>query len=322
MVAIVTSFSDLMPGFAASAEKLRLELMLVGALICAVGIGMRALTNLSNFTIIMALVRLTIVVSMISQIKPIGNDIISIVNSVTVQSGFDIKRNVLAGYQTALATKFSNMGSQPGNSNPWQFLMGIAEAPGIVLLGTSVYFLSIVAATMMFFMSGMQQLVIALEVATSPIWLSCFMVPALVPLATKNATFFVSLCCWSLGFRVLDMVIQGILDFAINTTNNPSIAGVNAIGGSLGWFIAIMLIGLIGYPVSAWITSRAIVTEGNHGMGMVFPAMAGWALGAAAQFGMPTSAVGAVSAASRIAGSGGVGLSSPTPYRNYATRTP
>jgi hypothetical protein len=322
MIAIITSFSDLLPGFSANAEKLRLELMVVGAFICAIGVALKALTNLNNFAVLMTLVRLTIVVSLISQIKPIGNDIIDIVNGVTTQSGFDIKRNVLADFQTALATKFSNMGSQPGNSNPWQFLMGIAEAPGIVILGTMVYFLSIVAATVMFFMSGMQQLLLALEVATSPLWLSCFMIPALTPLATKNSTFFVSLCCWSLGFRVLDMIIQGILDFAINTTNNAAIGGVNAIGGSFGWFIAIMLLGGLGYPLSAWITSKAIVTEGNHGMRSLFPAMAGWAMGAAAQFGMPSSPVGAVSAASRIAGGGGVSLASPMPYRNYATRTP
>jgi hypothetical protein len=132
--------------------------------------------------------------------------------------------------------------------------MGGTDAPGWIkkvddllsswILAPIAYGLSIAASWVMWFMSGIQEFFFLMEVAVSPIFVAMLMVPALVPVASRFITGFVSICVWPLGWVIADLVTKGLIDLAVNPNNNAALAVFDGFGGAYAiWFgIAVWVI--------------------------------------------------------------------------------
>jgi len=103
------------------------------------------------------------------------------------------------------------------------------------------------------------------------------------------------------------------LDIATNASNNPFFSAANAMGGSLFWWVAVAVIGFIGYPCAAIFIAVSVVTRGSHGIGVAIPALFGMGMMASRMGGGAVNTAG--SAISSMANS-----SPSVPYRNYAVR--
>lgn len=310
--------AQMMPTFAQGASQLQSALVPPAMLILLAGTVLRFITSGSVRVMGMTIARLAIVILLIANITAISNQVQTIAQDATNASGFNQTQNMEQDYQTALATKFKI--PQQGNSNPWQWFVNPLEVSGLTIFGSAVYCFSIIACGVMFLVGVVQQILIYLEIAFAPLFLACIMVSALLPIATRYATFFVSLCIWPLGFRVVDLLMKFVVDMAVNPSNNPVIAGANALGGSMAWWVVAAIIGVFGYPFSAWIISKSLVTAGSHGLGLMGPAMVGSAFTALSMF---NSAYSAAARASGSSGSSGGGSAVPPPlpmYQNYAVR--
>lgn len=311
---MITSFQQLLPGFFQGMSQLHNVLMWPAALICYAGLALRLLPGTSMVQFGLALLRLTVVVIVIANINTIGNVLNQIAVAATNSLGFSMQFNALADFETALVTKFQ-IQTQPGNNNPWQWLFNAGEMAGISVLGVGVYILSMLAACMMLFMRGIQEILFYLEVAMSPILLASLMIPALMPIGTRFATFLASICIWPIGFRVADLVMKAAIDFAVNPSGNNGVATANIMGGALIWWTFIAFWGLFAYPLSAIFVSWSLVTNGSHGLRVLGPALFGGLMTTAAvATGRSPSVPAVAGAANAIAG--------PThqPYKNYATR--
>lgn len=310
--------AQMMPTFVQGASQLQSALVPPAMLILLAGTVLRFITSGSVRVMGMTIARLAIVILLIANITAISNQVQTIAQDATNASGFNQTQNMEQDYQTALATKFTI--PQQGKSNPWQWFVNPLEMSGLTIFGSAVYCFSIVACGIMSLAGVVQQIFIYLEIALAPLFLACIMVSVLLPLATRYATFFVSLCIWPLGFRVVDLLMKFVVDMAVNPSNNPVIAGANALGGSMAWWVLAAIIGVFGYPFSAWIISKSLVTAGSHGLGLMGPAMVGSAFTALSMF---NSASSAAARASGSSGSSGGGSAVPPPlpmYQNYAVR--
>lgn len=312
--------AQVMPTFVQGTHQLQNALVYPAMLILLAGTVLRFVCSGSVRVMGMTIARLVIVTLLIANITTISNQVQTIAQEATEASGFNQTQNMEQDYQTALATKFKI--PQQGNSNPWQWFVNPLEVSGLTIFGSAVYCFSIIACGVMFLVGVVQQILIYLEIAFAPLFLACVMVSALLPVATRYATFFVSLCIWPLGFRVVDLLMKFVVDMAVNPSNNPVIAGASALGGSMIWWIVAAVIGVFGYPFSAWIVSKAMVTGGSHGLGLMGPAMVGSAFTALSMF---NSASSAAVRASGMGSSGSSGGSSAVPpplpmYQNYAVR--
>jgi hypothetical protein len=226
MNTVALGLTQLLPGFVQGTLALRDALMLPAMLLCLAGVGMRFLTNGDLKQQGMTVLRLVIVTIVIANMPAIGNHLQQLATAVTNATGFNIQFNMLQDYQQALATKF-NIVTNPNNSQPWQWLFNAPSMAAISILGVILYVGSVLACCMMFLVSIVQQILLFLEVAVSPLFLACIMVPALIPLATRFSTWFVAVCMFPLGFRIVDLLMKAVLDIVINTGNNPAIGAVN-----------------------------------------------------------------------------------------------
>lgn len=318
MTNIITQF---MPGFSTGTTQMQQALMVVAALLCMLGIWGRIHSRMSEDEIGSLILRLVIVVLLITNVTTIGNAINNLATALTNATGFNQNLNMLQDYQTALVTKF-NIIKQPGNNNPFQWLTGGIDMAGAVLLSASIFIFSMMACGMMFFVSAIQQIFFLLEVAMSPLFLACIMIPPLVSIATRWATFFVSVCIFPLGFRIVDLLMKGVLDMALNTSGNAGVTALNVAGGSVFWWVLTAVIAFVGYPASAFFIGWSIVSSGSHGLGVLRSAIQGMAwggLGAA----MTASRLGGAAAGAANAMTGSSQASPPPipqPYQNYATR--
>jgi hypothetical protein len=314
MTNIITQF---MPGFTQGTTEMQQALMWVAALLCVLGLWSRIHPRMSEDEIGFLIVRLGIVVLVISNITAIGTAINNLALAVTNATGFNQNLNMFQDYQTALVTKFKII-NQPGNNNPMQWVTAGVDMIGATLLSASIFFFSMMACGMMFFVSAAQQIFFLLEVAMSPMFLACIMVPPLVSIATRWATFFVAVCIFPMGFRIVDLLMKGVLDMAVNTSGNTGVTALNAAGGSVFWWILAAVIAFVGYPASAFFIGWSIVSSGSHGLGVLRAAIQGMAWGAIG--GSMTAARMGGSVANAVAGSQASPSSIPQPYQNYATR--
>ena len=60
-----------------------------------------------------------------------------------------------------------------------------------------------------------------IEIAISPIFLGCLLVPALVEIGGRFLSSLVAICLWPLAWAVCDLLTQALINIAVNPTNNP-----------------------------------------------------------------------------------------------------
>ena len=199
-----------------------------------------------------------------------------------------------------------------------------------VIVNAIVYFISVAALICMIIMTIVQQLLYAIELAVSPIFIGLWLVPGLSNVATRFFTSLAAILLWPLGWVVSDLGTKFFLDLAVNPTGNGSqtavsLAGIALSGGTLAVGFWILLAGwvVLSSFVAPGIVSALIVTGGS-GIARVFASALG--VGAYMAFTAAKSAGGGGGAASSVLGSAASVGNSPVVGRasrpNYARRPP
>ena len=181
----------------------------------------------------------------------------------------------------------------------------------------------------MIIMTIVQQLLYAIELAVSPIFIGLWLIPGLTNVATRFFTSLAAILLWPLGWVVSDLGTKFFLDLAVNPSGNGpqtavSLAGIALSGGTLAVGFWILLAGwvVISSFVAPGIVSALIVTGGS-GIARVFANALG--LGAYMAFTAAKSAGGGGGAANSVLGSAaaaGNSIVGRASRPNYARRPP
>jgi hypothetical protein len=132
-----------------------------------------------------------------------------------------------------------------------------------------VYLISMIALGIMWIMVAAQQILFLIEVAVSPIFIGMLMVPALVPLASRFFTSFVALCVFPLGFAIADLVTKGLIDLALNPTNNGTLAFFDGWGGAYALWILVALWVIVSYLLVPFIAGFAFVSGSSGAAALI-----------------------------------------------------
>ena len=204
---------------------------------------------------------------------------------------------VVAG-QTGLASMFPNPGGSIGDQVLWAITLG----------------LSWIASGIMYLMTIAQQLLYLLEIAVSPVFVACLMVPALTHLARRFFMTLVSICLWPLAWSVCNLVSQFLINLAVNPTNNSTLSTLNTgsvLTGPLAGvaYLLVVAVWVIGSTIAAPIFSGVLLGTGGGATAAVFGATLGAAAISAAR--MSSNAVGGPAGVAALVGSIGSGGSAP-----------
>ena len=109
----------------------------------------------------------------------------------------------------------------------------------------AVWLLSVLALVIMAGMVFLQQMAIQIEIALSPIFVGFALVPSLRGVATRFFTNLASLLLWPLGWIIVALINQGLLDLALASSTQDNIGtGIwYAVGSPIAWImVAVMTI--------------------------------------------------------------------------------
>jgi mannosyl-glycoprotein endo-beta-N-acetylglucosaminidase len=240
----------------------------------------------------------------------------------------DWANEVSAAYQNLGGTSMS-MGTAQATTTGNNSILGgwiskLGDSLTVALLGPFTYVLSLVALACMWIMTGVQNVLYVVEVALSPLFIGCLLVPALVTIASRFLSLLVGLCLWPVGWLVSDMITKALIDLAINPTNSLSqTVGFSGVAGLYGIWI-VLAIFVIGSSFLAPLIVSASVMAGATGLGAVLAGTLGATAAAAntaSNLGYRAAVAGA--SAARL-GSGGNGSTAPVNAArpNYALRPP
>jgi hypothetical protein len=139
-----------------------------------------------------------------------------------------------------------------------------------------VYLLSIAALVCMTIVTIAQQILYAIELAISPVFIGLWLIPGLSILATRYFTTLAAVLLWPLGWVVSDLVTSFLIDWAVNPTSNAgqtavNVAGTVLSGGTLaiGYWVLLALWVIGSSFVAPAIVSGMIITGGS-GISKVF----------------------------------------------------
>ena len=90
--------------------------------------------------------------------------------------------------------------------------------------------LSWVACGLVWIMGIVAQILKLVEIAISPVFISCLMLPAVSHLARRWFLLFVGLSLWPLAFSISGIVTDGLLDLAANPLGNDTVAALVPFG--------------------------------------------------------------------------------------------
>ena len=116
-----------------------------------------------------------------------------------------------------------NAGAVPSNTGGGPldgWISKVSDSLIVGILWPLVHLLSLIAMSIMWLMTGIQQILYTIEIATSPIFIGMLMVPRLVGTATRFFTSLVAICIWPMGWTVTDLLTRALIDIAVNPTNN------------------------------------------------------------------------------------------------------
>jgi Mannosyl-glycoprotein endo-beta-N-acetylglucosaminidase len=238
----------------------------------------------------------------------------------------------LGGTSMSMGTAQATTGGAQGTGGSFNLMNPATWGPALisVIVNAIVYFISVAALICMIIMTIVQQLLYAIELAVSPIFIGLWLVPGLTNVATRFFTSLVAILLWPLGWVVSDLGTKFLLDSALNPTGNGSqtaisLAGIALSGGTLAVGFWILLAGwvVLSSFIAPGIVSALIVTGGS-GIARVFANALG--VGAYMAFTAAKSAGGGAGAASSVFGSAAAVVNSPVVGRasrpNYARRPP
>ena len=183
-----------------------------------------------------------------------------------------------------------------------------------------VWLLSLAALGIMWLMSGVQQILYMIEIAISPIFLGCLLVPALVSIGSRFLSSLVAICLWPLAWAVCDLLTQALINIAVNPTNNSDMQAFVTGAMLLGYWI-LLAIWVIGSALlGPWIITRSLMA-GSSAITAVLAGTVGAAVASAPRF--ATSVAGGAGVAGAAA-SAPISIASSSrmngAYQNFATR--
>ena len=183
-----------------------------------------------------------------------------------------------------------------------------------------VWLLSLAALGIMWLMSGVQQILYMIEIAISPIFLGCLLVPALVSIGSRFLSSLVAICLWPLAWAVCDLLTQALINIAVNPTNNPGMQAFVTGAMLLGYWI-LLAIWVIGSALlGPWIITRSLMA-GSSAITAVLAGTVGAAVASAPR--LATSVAGGAGVAGAAA-SAPISIASSSrmngAYQNFATR--
>jgi hypothetical protein len=135
--------------------------------------------------------------------------------------------------------------------------MGLDGLPAF-LLGFFVMVLCVIGMFLMWLMSLLQQMLGSVAVAVSPVFFGLLLVRGLDGIASRFLTGFVAICLWPLGWGIASLITNLLLDFAVNTANNPGLAAVNYLSGGVLWWIGLGAWTIGSTLAAPWMISRQI----------------------------------------------------------------
>jgi hypothetical protein len=157
--------------------------------------------------------------------------------------------------------------------------MGLDGLPAF-LLGFFVMILCVAGMLMMWLMSLLQQLLYSVAIGVSPVFFGLLLVRGLDGVASRFLTGFIAICLWPVGWGIASLITNLLLDFAINTSNNPALGVVNYLSGGFLWWIALGGWTIGSTLAAPWMISRQIVA-GQPGIAALFGEAGGHMIGGA-----------------------------------------
>jgi hypothetical protein len=135
--------------------------------------------------------------------------------------------------------------------------MGLDGLPAF-LLGFFVMLLCVVGMLLMWLMSLLQQMLYSVAIAVSPVFFGLLLIRGLDGIASRFLTGVIAICLWPLGWGIASLITNLLLDFAINTSNNPGLAAVNYLSGGFLWWIGLGAWTICSTIAAPWTISRQI----------------------------------------------------------------
>jgi hypothetical protein len=179
----------------------------------------------------------------------------------------------IAGGAVIEGTPSQNAGGGFNLLNPATWMAAIVNA--------LAFFLSIIALICMIIMTLVQQLLYAIDLSISPIFIGLWLIPGLANVATRFFTGLAAVLMWPLGWVVSDLVTKFLIDWAVNSTHNGALTAINVgatvlSGGTLAiGFWVLLAAWVILSSVFAPIIVSAMIITGGSGIGRVFGAAVG-----------------------------------------------
>jgi hypothetical protein len=126
------------------------------------------------------------------------------------------------------------------------------------LLGGFVLILGVIGMFLMWLFSILQQFLTGVAIAVSPIFFGLLLIRGLDGIASRFLTGFVALSLWPLGWGIANLVTTLLLDFALNTANNPALGAINYLSGGVLWWLALGLWTMGSTLAAPWMISRTL----------------------------------------------------------------
>src|SRR6201997_430517 len=155
--------------------------------------------------------------------------------------------------------------------------MGLDALPAF-LLGFFVMLLCVIGMLLMWLISLLQQVLYSVAIAVSPVFFGLLLVRGFDGIASRFLTGFIAICLWPLGGGIASLITNLLLDFAVNTSNNPALGVVNYLSGGFLWWIALGGWTICSTLAAPWMINRQIVA-GEPGIAALFGAAGGRANG-------------------------------------------
>jgi hypothetical protein len=191
---------------------------------------------------------------------------------------------------TGNASLMPNPGGSIGDQVLWAITLG----------------LSWIASGVMYLMTIAQQLLYLIEIAISPVFIACLMVPALTHLARRFFLTLVGIALWPLAWAVCDLVTVALINLAVNPTGNAVLGGLNTaavVTGPLAGiaYLLIIAVWVIGSTLAAPIFIGILLGSSGGATAAIFGATLGAAAIGAARAG--SNAIGGPAGVAALVGS-------------------
>jgi hypothetical protein len=232
-----------------------------------------------------------------------------------------------------LSSNDNNFGQSVSSVSPGSVVQGqglnpIAPTPsgsiGDQVLWAITLGLSWIASAIMYLMTIAQQLLYMIEIAISPAFIACLMIPALTPLARRFFLTLVGISLWPLGWSICNLVTIALINMAVNPSGNSGLATAGAgaaVTGPLAGvaYLLVIAVWVIGSTLAAPLFITALLGANGGATAAVFGATLGAAGVAAARSAAPHAASAATNVISSI-GNGSGYSNPPTPSGRGSSR--